>query len=164
MFPEYEKLLKRPGAMDENVAGHEKFMEGFHVFVKYVNKTSADEYNGLTLRHIIESFGSDLVRHLHEEIPTLVGLHVVDDERALKRIWKHAEHLATKDADLYLNAPFMLGCQDKEFEIDGEKSTFLNMPWAVEAIVRNWTSCRHRGVWKFCPSDMQGRRKMISEN
>lgn len=163
MFPEIEKLLGKPGAMSENVAGHEKFMEAFHVFEKYVTRTTADEYNGLTLRHIIESFAPDLVKHLHAEISTLVALHVVKNERALLKIWKHAEHLATKDADLYLNAPFMLGCQDKEFEIDGERCTFPDMPWAIESMVRNWTSWRHGGAWKYCPSDLQGRRRQIRQ-
>jgi len=161
LFPEIERLLGKPGAMEENKAGHEKFMEAFHVFEKYVFRTTAAEYNGLTLRHIIESFAPDLIKHLHDEIPTLVSLHVLNGKDLMKA-WKEAEHRATKNIDLNSGAPWILGCQDRGFEIDGEKCTFPGMPWAAASLVRHWHARKHKGAWRYCPSDLNGARRELA--
>ena len=160
MFPAYEKLLARPGAMEENVKGHESFAEGLAIFQKYVFITKPDEFNGTTFRHIIESFAPELIQHLHDEIPTLAGLHVLKSEDLIK-IWKRAEHIATKDSDLYTDLPWILGCQDRSFVIDGEKTTFPGAPWILETVVRNWHARKHAGVWRYCPSDLHGHRRQI---
>jgi len=160
MFGAIEALLNKPGAMEENTKGHESFAQGLAVFEKYIVVTKPSEFNGVTFRHIIESFAPDLIQHLHDEIPTLLGLYVVDS-RELMKIWKKAEQIATKDADLYTDAPWLLACQDKAFVIDGEKCTFPGMPWLVEAMIRNWQGKRHAGAWSFCPSDLFGRRRLM---
>ncbi|KIW94935.1 uncharacterized protein Z519_04915 [Cladophialophora bantiana CBS 173.52] len=160
MFPTMEKLLGRPGAMEANTKGHDSFAEGLTVFQKYVFITKPAEYNGVTLRHIIESFAPNLIQHLHDEIPTLANLHVSDGKELMK-IWKHAEHIATKDNSLYTDAPWTLGCQDKSFTIDGEKCGFPDVPWVIEAVIRNWHAKKHAGAWKFCPSDLSGKRRLL---
>ena len=160
LFPALEKLLGRPGSMDDNSRGHESFAEGLVVFQKYVFVTKSAEYNGITFRHIIESFAPALIQHLHDEIPTLVNLHVLD-QKDLMKVWKQASYLATKDASLYTDAPFTLGCQDKSFTIDGQRGDFPSIPWIAEAFVRNWHSKKHAGAWNFCPSDLSGRRRLL---
>lgn len=161
LFPELEKMLNRPGAMEENTKGHESFAEGLAIFQKYVFNTTASEYNGVTFRHIIDSFAPSLIQHLHDEIPTLLALHVLDSN-ALVKLWKKAGQIATKDATLTTDAPWTMGCQDKTFTIDGEKSDFPGIPWFIEALVRKWHGKKHAGAWKFCPSDLYGmRREMI---
>jgi len=160
MFPAIEKMLNRPGAMEENGKGHEAFAEGLTIFQKYVFVTKAAEYNGVTFRHIIESFAPNLIQHLHDEIPTLVGLHVLDST-ALMKVWKEAERIALKDHDLYSDAPWTLGCQDKLFTIDGQKCGFPDVPWILEAVIRNWHAKKHAGAWKFCPSDLSGKRRQL---
>jgi hypothetical protein len=160
MFPAIEKLLGRPGAMEENVKGHQSFAEGLAIFQKYISVTKSDEFNGTTLRHIIEAFAPELIQHLHDEIASLMGLHVLDSAELMK-IWKHAEHLAFKVTDLYFDVPWSLGCQDKSFTIDGVKCTVHSSHWMLEAVVRNWHARRHAGAWKFCPSDLHGHRRQI---
>ncbi|KAJ9605563.1 hypothetical protein H2200_010220 [Cladophialophora chaetospira] len=160
MFPAFEKLLGQPCAMEENTKGHESFAEGLAIFRKYVSVTKSSEFNGVTLRHIIEAFAPNLIQHLHDEIPTLVNLHVLDSKELMK-IWKHAEHMATKDNSLYTDAPWTLGCQDKSFLIDGQKGDFPGVPWVAEALIRNWHAKKHAGAWSFCPSDLSGRRRLL---
>lgn len=161
LFPEIERMLDQPRAMEVNTKAHESFAEGLTIFEKYVFHTKPAEFNGLTLQHIIESFAPGLIQHLHEEIPALVNLHVLDSA-ALLKVWKEAGRRVTKDADLYTSGPWTLGCQDKSFTIDGEKPDFPDMPWVVEAAVKTWHGKRYTGAWKFCPSDLSGRRRLVT--
>ena len=161
LFPEIERLLGKPSAMENNTAGHEKFMEALHVFDAYVNNTKPSEYNGLTFRHMIEAFAPDLIQHLHDEIPTLTKLYVIDSKELMK-VWKVAEHLATKDTDLYTAGPFTLGCQDKSFKVDGKDGEFPGLPWLLERLMEKWHARRHAGAWKYCPSSIRGERKLLA--
>lgn len=160
LFPEIERLQCRPGCMEESQRGHESFAEGLAIFGEYLSAATPSKFCGLTFRRIIESFAPNLIQHLHDEIPTLVKLHVLDS-RALMRIWRSANHLATKDADLYNDLPWLLGCQDRTFAIDGIKGDFPGGHWIVEALVRNWHAKKHAGIWRFCPSDLSGRRRRL---
>jgi hypothetical protein len=160
LFPAIEKLLGRPNAMESNIKGHESFAEGLAVFEKYAFVTKSAEFNGVTFRHIIESFAPELIQHLHDEIPTLAALHTVDSKELMK-LWKQAEHIATKDNSLYTDAPWTLGCQDKSFTIDGNRCEFPNIPWVAEALVRNWHAKKYAGAWDFCPSDLSGKRRLL---
>ncbi|KAK5045656.1 hypothetical protein LTR84_009025 [Exophiala bonariae] len=160
MFPAVEKLLGRPGAMEENVKGHQSFAEGLAIFQKYIFVTRPDEFNGMTFRHIIESFAPELIQHLHDEISSLMSLHVLDSNELMK-IWKHTEQMASKATDLYSDIPWRLGCQDKSFTIDGAKCTASSSRWILDAVVRNWHARRHAGAWRFCPSDLHGLRRQI---
>lgn len=161
MFPAIEKLLDRPGAMEENVKGHQSFAEGLAIFQKYILVTRPEEFNGMTFRHIIESFAPELIQHLHDEITSLMSLHVLHSHDLLK-VWKHAEHLASKASDLYSDMPWTLGCQDKSFTIDGLRCTVTSPHWIPVAVVRNWHARKHAGAWKFCPSDLHSlRRQMV---
>ncbi|EHY60791.1 hypothetical protein HRR83_000558 [Exophiala dermatitidis] len=161
LFPQIHKLQGRPGAVEENSKGHESFTEGLAIFQNYLAITKPSEYRGPTFRHILESFAPDLIQHLHDEIATIVSLYVLDS-RALMKIWKRAERLATKDLDLYDDAPWFLGCQDRTFTIDGVKGDFPGGPWIIEALVRKWHFRKHAGAWKFCPSDLSGRRRQLA--
>ena len=161
LFPEIESMLNRPGAMEKNTRGHASFAEGLAIFQKYVFQTSPSEFNGVTLQHIIESFAPNLIQYLHDEIPMLMNLHVLDSATLLK-VWKKGGRRVAKDVGLYTSGPLTLGCQDKSFTIDGEKPNFPEMPWVIEAVVRNWHSRRYAGAWNFCPSDLSGQRRQIT--
>ena len=160
MFPAYERLLGRTGNMEENIKGHESFAEGLAIFEKYVFVTNSAEFNGVTFRHILESFAPELIQHLHDEIPKMVSLRVLDSKDLMK-IWKQAEHIATKDNSLYIDAPWTLGCQDKSFMMDGHRSDFPGFPSLAKTLIRNWSAKKHAGVWEFCPSDLCGKRRLL---
>ncbi|EXJ76909.1 hypothetical protein A1O3_10066 [Capronia epimyces CBS 606.96] len=161
LFPEVDKLQGQPGGTQGNRKDHESFAAGLAVFQKYVFITKSSEFCGLTVRHIIESFAPSFIQHLHDEIPTLVNLHVLDSA-ALMKTWKHANHLATKDAELYNDGPWLLGCQDNAFTIDGIKNDFPGGFWVTGAVIRTWHARKHAGAWKFCPSDLSGRRRQLA--
>ncbi|KAK6385611.1 hypothetical protein LTS17_001181 [Exophiala oligosperma] len=159
-FPTLEAILGRPSAIEKIAKAHESFAEGLAIYQKYVFLTKASEYNGVTLKHIIEAFAPDLIQHLHDEIPALVALHVLDSKTVMK-VWKSSEQLPARYSDVYVLAPWMLGCQDKSFTIDGHKADFPEMPWVVEFVAKGWFARRHAGAWRFCPSDLNGRRRQI---
>ncbi|KAK4946311.1 hypothetical protein LTR10_014509 [Elasticomyces elasticus] len=161
LFPKIESMLNRPGAMEKDTKKHESFADGLAIFEKYVFQTKPAEFHGITFQHMIESFAPNLIQHLHDEIPMLMSLHVLDSA-ALLKVWKKAGRRAAKDAGLYTSGPLTLGCQDKSFTIDGEKSDFPEMPWVLEAVVRNWHSRKYAGAWNFCPSDLSGRRRQMT--
>lgn len=161
LFPAWEKMMNRPGGMEENSKGHEAFMEGFHAFQKYCSDAeTVDNFDSVKHQKMIEAFAPDLIQHLHDEIPTIVSLYVYD-HNALHKIWEQADKLATKDADLHVLGPMLLGCQDKDFRIDGETPPFPALPWVAEVLIKKWYARKHSEVWEFLPSDLQGQRRLL---
>lgn len=77
-FPEVERLTGVKGLMETNVAQHHAFMPGLEAFSKYSTETSVEEYDGVKLRGIVDSFGEILSRHLSDEIETLLELKAYD--------------------------------------------------------------------------------------
>lgn len=77
-FPEVERLTGMKGLMAANVAQHHAFMPGLEAFSKYAMETSVEEYDGLKLRAIVDSFGEILTKHLTDEIDTLLELKAYD--------------------------------------------------------------------------------------
>jgi hypothetical protein len=53
-------------------------------------------------------------------------------------------------------APFVSGCQDKNFVVDGEKRAFPEVLAFVPYIIHLALSGRHKGVWRFNPSTLYG--------
>jgi hypothetical protein len=54
-----------------------------------------------------------------------------------------------------------MGCQDKNFLLDGEKYLFPEVPTIVPYIVDFALSGRHKEVWQFNPSTLYGRPRAI---
>ena len=54
-----------------------------------------------------------------------------------------------------------MGCQDKNFILDGEKRIFPQVPAIVPYIVHLVLSGRHRDVWRFNPSTLYGAPRPI---
>jgi hemerythrin-like domain-containing protein len=100
LFPRLEKALNRPGAMANNVAEHHDFHDGLMRFQDYVYNTEADDYDGPTLHAIIESFGSLVEKHLHNEIAPLYDLHVIESN-TLKALWNDVEKDYQPNFDKY---------------------------------------------------------------
>lgn len=161
IFLQIEDLLVRmgrhQGSMQANAAQHQLFEAGLDVFEEYVFKTQPAEFQPQTLLHIIESFAPILVQHFHDGISTLLGLHVLKREDLMK-IWKKAENKVTKYDDWYTSLPFVLGCQDPEFELDGEARQFPSIPQVIRPVLnmanKHWFSKRKAGVWTFLPCNI----------
>jgi hypothetical protein len=54
-----------------------------------------------------------------------------------------------------------MGCQDKNFLLDGEKHLFPNVPAVVPYIVDFFLSGRHKEVWQFNPSTPYGKSRPL---
>ncbi|RMZ83398.1 hypothetical protein DV737_g1723, partial [Chaetothyriales sp. CBS 132003] len=160
LYPAIEKLLGKAGAMSSNKAGHGGFMQSFKVFEAYVERAKPAEYIGLTFRHLIEAFAPRLIQHLHDEIPTLTAAWVLDSGELMK-VWKKAEEMATRDAGQRTLACWVLGCQDRSFKLDGKACEFPNSPGLVQWLVGKFYGKKHEGAWRWCPSDLQGRRRLL---
>lgn len=162
LFPAWEKLIGEPRSLETSTESHKKFMKNFYAFQDYVSDPeAADNFDAFKFRKAIESFAPELIQHLHDEIPTIVNLCTVDDS-ALHKIWEQAEKLIARDADMHTFGPMVLGCQDKTFRIDGEIPAFPGLPWVASVFIRKWYARKHAEVWEFCPSDLQGQRRLLN--
>ena len=161
VFPQLEKLLGTPGAMETNVAQHHAFEPGLKKFEAYITKTPPDKYCGETLKQIIESFAEILVEHLHDEIPTLLTLHALDSTD-LDKIWKRAQHEATKDGSLFVDVPWLLSCQDRTFLLDGEARPFPDIGSVLPLLISAFFGRRNAGAWRFGPSSFTGWPKPLT--
>jgi hypothetical protein len=76
LFPQLEEMAGVKGIMDANVEQHHAFTEGMDAFSAYLQGVVANRktYDGARIQKLIDAFGATLVRHLHDEIPTLLSL------------------------------------------------------------------------------------------
>jgi hypothetical protein len=87
-FPPLDKLPGMKGLMDINIEQHKTFHSGLEEFSKYVSETKPEDFDGKALKKIIDSFADKLVKHLHMEIDTLIGLQKHDpDGTEVKKLY-----------------------------------------------------------------------------
>jgi hypothetical protein len=79
-FPWLEEMIGVPGKMQVNVDQHHEFEPGVKAFTKYVAglKSGSEQYDGQKVRELIDGFGPILLKHLEDEIGTLVELEQFD--------------------------------------------------------------------------------------
>jgi hypothetical protein len=145
-----------PHIMDASAAEHAAFHNGLDKLKQYVTSTEPAAYCSADLVAILNSFSSELVRHLAAEVDTILGMQKYDGERLLKTFQdgvKAAMGKATKDEAF----PFIFSCNDVTFE--GGKHYFPPAPWIVNFVVKWWFARTHQGSWRFSPSDMYGNPK-----
>jgi hypothetical protein len=150
-FPLIEQLTGKPGIMEANVEQHKMFDAGLTAFKDYVFNTKPEDYNGEELRRILDSFGHILQEHLHDEIPTLLGLHIYDS-KALMEVWKKTEKVAISNLDDYRHGPLIFGCQDLAWKIDGKEAVLPDCPFFVPYLVKYLHERKYKSLWKFNPS------------
>ena len=74
-FPAIQKLTGVDGLMDANIEQHKTFHDGLEIFKAYIDAVIAGEkYEGSRVTEVIDGFAPPLVKHLADEIPTIVGL------------------------------------------------------------------------------------------
>lgn len=95
-FPEVEKMAGVKGVMDGNIEQHRVFGAGLESLKEYAEGVLADKhgFEGGKVVEIIDGFGESLVKHLTEEIPTLVGLRAHGEKMKglTKALQDEAEH------------------------------------------------------------------------
>jgi hypothetical protein len=97
-FPEVEKITGEKGIMDRNIEQHYAFHPGMEAWSKYTSecmtKEGAQKFDATHFISLIDGFAPQLVKHLGEEIPTLLGLDKYDIaavKKAFQRWDKHVQ-------------------------------------------------------------------------
>ncbi len=82
-FPAVEEMTGVKDIMEPNISQHHAFHGGLDRFKEYVDAVLAgkEKYDGAKVVEIIDSFGSVLMQHLNDEIPTLLGLRQFGEEK-----------------------------------------------------------------------------------
>ena len=93
LFPAIEEFTKTPGFMEGNKEQHLAFTPGLDRFLKYAQATNPEAYDWHTLKDIIDSFTPSLMKHLVDEIDTLLGLERYDSKELMK-LWLVTEDKA----------------------------------------------------------------------
>lgn len=110
LFPNIERLCEKPGLMEGNISQHHTFAPGLETFREYAQscREGKDTYDAIKYKQIIDSFASEMSKHLKEEVDTLLSL-----DPWAERIYEEAfvpfeNHLRATDKVilLTLNAAF----------------------------------------------------------
>lgn len=74
LFPALNKLSGRDSLMEANVHQHEEFQPTLAEFNTYCIETKPEDYSAERVKTLIDSFAPALLKHLSDEIPTLMQL------------------------------------------------------------------------------------------
>jgi hemerythrin-like domain-containing protein len=92
-FPAIEAFADQKGVMDENVDGHLAFSAGLEEFTRYVYNAEAnlDLFGAGEVKRLIDGFAPAFMAHMHDEIPTLLGLKKYGSEDAARAMQQACE-------------------------------------------------------------------------
>ena len=93
LFPAIEEFAKTPGLMEGNREQHHAFTPGLEHLLRYAQTTNPEIYDWFTLKEILDSFAPSLMKHLEDEIDTLLRLERYDSKELMK-LWLVAENVA----------------------------------------------------------------------
>jgi hypothetical protein len=99
LFPELEKFTDNPEIMNENKEQHEAFLEGMKAFDSYAHDTKPESYNWEDAKAKLDAFAPQLIKHLRDEIGTLLSLKSYDSDK-LRKVWQKTEDAAKGDIRL----------------------------------------------------------------
>ena len=95
MFPEIQKMTGDEGLFSGAVHQHHEFHDGLVELLRIVEEMQTDlaRYSWVDLKAIIDGFAPALVKHLRDEIGTILSLERFDST-GLGVCWKKAEDVA----------------------------------------------------------------------
>ncbi|PKS08482.1 hypothetical protein jhhlp_004865 [Lomentospora prolificans] len=165
-FPGLEKLSGDSGIMDTNVQQHDKFHAKLDDFSDYIKRCIAGtaKFDRNEILRRLNSFSHDLVAHLNDEIPTMLGLSKYGVERMqpIMEIIDKEVQANMGTMTLTGGVSWFLCSLDTEFE-GGRWRNFP--PGAITRVM--FFICRyfffwvHADWWKFAPCDKHGRLKPL---
>ncbi|EGC49635.1 hemerythrin HHE cation binding domain-containing protein [Histoplasma capsulatum var. duboisii H88] len=160
-FPGLAKLTGVEDIMDQNIQEHKDFEDGLEKFREYIFETDAKSYDGKSLQEVLDNLVPALHKHLVGEIPTLLDLAKYDSKK-LEAWWSQTGKNATKNMDVFQDAPFMLGCMDSTFKIDGESRLFPPVPPPIKYLSKYVLQWRYSGAWRFSPCNAFGNPRPLA--
>ena len=178
-FPAISIATSDPNFTNENVAQHRAFESGLAALHLYAATTPPSCFSAHTMRRMIESFAPILTQHLHDEIPSIQSLHDKMPSKTLKAVYSTMVKAAEKESNPFMYvlqsshpvqssltrmtikraAPFVFGCQDPSFLLDGQIFKYPEHPLPLPLIkfLVHWViSWRYRALWVFNPSTLYG--------
>ncbi|ORY04771.1 hypothetical protein BCR34DRAFT_572470 [Clohesyomyces aquaticus] len=161
MFPGFESVPGVPeGFLQGNVEQHHAFSAGLEEFNEWVRTTGRDAYDGIELRRLIDKFADPLYEHLNAEIPTLWALDCVSATHSaqLLQVYKDCEKEAAKQ-DPFVVPPMVMGLCDATFQGGND---WPRMPFGAAWVIYWVLGWRHRGAWRFLPSDGYRRPRALA--
>ncbi|KAH6900884.1 hypothetical protein BKA70DRAFT_1426049 [Coprinopsis sp. MPI-PUGE-AT-0042] len=140
--------------VEENVEGHKEFHEAMEVLEAYLKTVEKNlkEYDSVKMRELLKKFGDPLVKHLHDEIPTVQpDIIQTVDRKVLDKISKDFEAHIKSQGGFTTTMPFALSGHNMQ---DGE---WPPIPAALRWTVKNVLSRVNSSWWKFAAYDFSGK-------
>jgi len=156
MFPGFESVsgvIK--GSLQSNIDQHHAFSDGLETLHRYATTTSPSSlsFSGEKIQMYIDNFAKPFHEHLADEIETLWAMDSVaagsSASQKLLKIYKECEANAGRQ-DKFVVPPMVLGLCDRTFE---GGNNWPVLPTGATYIVHYILGGRHRGAWRFLPSD-----------
>ncbi|KAG6836899.1 hypothetical protein H0H93_001486 [Arthromyces matolae] len=160
VFPFYESKMGDPNvhAMRNNIEEHLDFQEGLKDLQDYIQEVQDGKavYNGELVIKKLDSFTDKLVKHLHDEIPTIESsrLREAITEKEMKDLEGLLGREILKRVSLTTTVPLTLILHDKTTAPE-----FPPMPTPVLWLTQNVLWHFHSDAWAFAPCDVYGKVK-----
>lgn len=158
IFPRWREVTGDAQLMEANMEEHGAFHDGLVRLKEYTQTTEPVQYKSAALLAIMDSFMPALAQHLTAEVEAIMALQDHDGDKLLQ-IFREAVQTVARTATKDEQFPFVFSCNDVTFE--GGKHHFPPVPWIVNFVVKWVFARKHRGIWRFSPSDMYGRPKPL---
>ncbi|KAK0649582.1 hypothetical protein B0T16DRAFT_350452 [Cercophora newfieldiana] len=162
-FPAVEAMAGEKGIMDGNVEQHHAFEGGLEKFREYIDRVERgeEEYDGGKVVRLIEGFGGVLMRHLEDEIETLLGLRRFGEGKMAGILEKTAEEAEKGMKEVGFGGMVWIWAHlDVEFE-GGRWVDWPPAPGPMKFLVANVFWRVYGGMAKFGAVDSQGRMRPL---
>jgi hemerythrin-like domain-containing protein len=182
LFLEIEKLSGERGLMTANVEQHHAFHDGLQSFSVYVQAclSGKEKYDGRKIVSMIDGFGTALVRHLHDEIQTLLALSkygdklrtlpkLLDDEGTRNLVSEAPAHLRErvvadapeqKTLGIEIGLVWVFDHMDLHYE-NGLWVKWPPAPSIVRSLLKSVTYLSPHSWRKFSPCDRAGKMRPL---
>ncbi|KAG6872660.1 hypothetical protein C0995_007855 [Termitomyces sp. Mi166 len=156
-FPFYESKMGA-NAMEHNFEQHHKFQEGLQDLERYIKKLLDGKavYDGNLLIEKLDSFADDMVKHLHDELPTIESskLRAVFTVQDLKDVEDALRKRVLKEVSLTTVIPLSLALHEKSTAPE-----FPPLPKPILWLAQYGLWYLHSDAWEFGPCDAYGKLK-----
>ncbi|KAF6753058.1 hypothetical protein DFP72DRAFT_903238 [Ephemerocybe angulata] len=146
--------------VEENTEQHRAFHDAMQTLKVYLEGVQAgsQEYDGQKMRELLREFADPLVKHLHDEIPTIRPeiMHKID-KTEMQKMSRALMIYNQSQEGLFSVVPFMLTAHDQR-----EAPNWPPFPRILTWLGRNAIYRWHSSYWQFAPYDLSGEPQRYS--